>query len=342
TEELINALANVDGLRVASRTSAFAFKTRNVGVGQIGQELKVATVVEGSVRREGNNLRIIAQLVDAASGFQLWSKTYERELKNVFALEDELARSIAGTVAPQLVPKAALVRDSTASTAAHDLYFRGRYFWNKRTLEALRRATDLFRQAIDADPGYALAYVGLADTYTVMANWPVPPKELLAKARPAAIKALELDSSLAEAHAAMASVHQYSFEWADAEREYKRAIELKPGYVTAHHWYGNMLVFLGRIGEGRAQLQTALDLDPTSLMVKGSLANSLHMSRDYRGAAAEFAEALEAEPHPILLWRLTLVQASAGSYQDAFAALDRGKQPVARDLALRAYIPALS
>src|SRR5207244_9373073 len=128
----------------------------------------------------------------------------------------------------------------------------------------------------------------------------------------------------------------------DAEREYKRAIELKPGYVTAHHWYGNMLVFLGRIGEGRAQLQTALDLDPTSLMVKGSLANSLHMSRDYRGAAAEFAEALEAEPHPILLWRLTLVQASAGRYQDAFAALDRGKQPVARDLALRAYIHALS
>src|SRR5262249_31129550 len=186
TEELINALANVDGLRVVSRTSAFAFKGKDVDIRQIGEKLNVGAVLEGSVRRDNDSLRISAQLINAADGYHIWSNVYERELKNVFAVEEELARSIAQALKPTLVQTEAvpLVKPATANLAAHDLYLKGRYFWNKRTAEALTKAIGYFQQAIEQDPSYALAYVGLADATALLIEFgSAPPVEALPKAK---------------------------------------------------------------------------------------------------------------------------------------------------------------
>jgi TolB-like protein len=197
TEELINALANIEGLRVVSRTAVFALKGRTLNVDQIGAQLKVNTLLEGSVRRDGNALRITAQLINVGDGYHLWSKTYDRELKNIFAVEDEIARSIAQALRRALV-RSEGVKPSTANLEAHDLYLKGRYFWNKRTLEAFRKAADFFEQATREDPGYALAYTGLADILVLRMDYDVvPTSEFAPKARAAALRALQLDSGRA-------------------------------------------------------------------------------------------------------------------------------------------------
>src|SRR5438132_7737098 len=221
TEEVINALANVEGVRVVCRTSAFAYKGKNLSVRKIGEELAVSTVLEGSVRREGNELRIAAQLINAADGYHLWSKTYDRTLENVFALEDELARSITDALRPQLLKEVPpLVNQATSSTEAHDLYLRGRHFWNKRTADDLKRATALFRQALDVDPRYALAHAGLADSYALLAEYsPARPDEVLPQASEHARKALELDPALAEPHATLGLLAMDRYDWSGAERE---------------------------------------------------------------------------------------------------------------------------
>src|SRR6267143_4012038 len=214
TEELINALANVEGLRVTSRTSAFAFKGRNVSVRTIGEELAVATVLEGSVRREGSAVRITAQLINAADGYHLWSQTYDRELRSVFTIEDELARSIVQALRPRLVKASSpLVRQPTANIEAHDLYLRGRHFWNKRTEQELMRAMEASQQAIDLDPSYALAHVGLADSKSILVEYGTArPANALPKAMAHAQKALELDGDLAEAHASLGLISTYEFD----------------------------------------------------------------------------------------------------------------------------------
>src|SRR5262249_26768205 len=238
TEELINALANIDGLRVAARTSSFAFKGTNPSIRKVGEELNVGAVLEGSVRREGDRLRISAQLINVADGYHLWSNVYERELKNIFALEEELARSIAQALKPKLVQTGSgpLVKPTTTNLAAHDLYLKGRYFWNKRTVEALTKALGYFQQAIEQDPGYALAYVGLADSTVLLPEYGSGSvAEALPKAKQPALKALELDGTLAEAHDVLGIINDHNYEWSAAEHEYRRAIELKPEYPTAHH-----------------------------------------------------------------------------------------------------------
>ncbi len=273
TEEVINALANVEGVRVVSRTSAFAFKGKNVSVRKIAEELAVATVLEGSVRRQGSDVRIVAQLINAADGYHLWSKTYDRKLENVFAVEDELARSITEALRPQLLKEGPpLVRQATSSTEAHDLYLRGRHFWNKRTAEDLRRAVALFGQALAVDPGYALAHSGLADSYVLLAEYSsVPPAEVLPQATEHARKALELNPALAEPHATLGLLAMEGYDWSGAEREFRRAIELRSGYATAHHWYALLLGTLGRFAEARAEAEQAVRLDPASLVVNNML-----------------------------------------------------------------------
>jgi serine/threonine-protein kinase len=341
TEEVINALANVEGLRVVSRTSAFAFKGKNLSVRKIGEELAVATVLEGSVRRQGDEVRIVAQLINAVDGYHLWSKTYDRKLENVFAVEDELARSITDALRPQLLKQAPpLVGQATASTEAHDLYLRGRHFWNKRTTDDLKRAAALFRQALDLDPRYALAHAGLADSYALLAEYsPVRPGDVLPQAAEHARKALELDPALAEPHATVGLLAMSEYDWTAAEREFKRAIELRSAYATAHQWYALLLVTLGRLAEARVQAEQAVQLDPASPVVNNMLGLVLYASGDYPRAIEAFRRTLELEPGAAMARGfLACAYVGAGRKQEALAEIAHVSDGDLDHGALRAWV----
>jgi TolB-like protein/Flp pilus assembly protein TadD/tRNA A-37 threonylcarbamoyl transferase component Bud32 len=299
TEEVINALANVDGLRVASRMSAFAFKGKDVDIRQIGEKLNVGAVLEGTVRRDGDRLRITAQLTNVADDYHVWSKTYDRELKNIFAVEEELARSIAQALRPKLVRAEAvpLVKAGTANLAAHDLYLMGRYFWNKRTKEMLTKAINYFHQAIEQDPSYALAYVGLADSTIILAEYgSTSVAEALPKAKQAAHRALELDESLAELHEVLGVISVFDYEWSAAEQQLRRAIEIKPEYPSAHHRYAVLLTTLGRLKEAKAEAERVRQLAPTSPIINNVLTATFVASHEYDRAIEQAKKAIELAP----------------------------------------------
>jgi TolB-like protein/Tfp pilus assembly protein PilF len=301
TEELINALAKVEGLRVPARTSAFAFKGKQADIRRIGKELGVATVLEGSVRKAGNRLKITAQLVNVADGYHLWSETYERELEDVFAVQEEISRAIVDALEIKLggAGDTPLVKRPTAETEAYNLYLKGRYFWNTRTEEGLRKGIEYFRQAIERDTNYALAYAGLADSYVSMAGRSyLPPKEAYPKAKAAARKALEIDDTLAEAHTSLAMISStYDWDWGAAERGFKRAIELDPSYAPAHQGYGGYLAAWGRPKEGIAELRRALELDRLSLNINTGLGVHLYHAGQYDQAIQQARRALELDPN---------------------------------------------
>jgi serine/threonine-protein kinase len=297
TEEIINALANVEGLRVVARTSAFSFKGKNVNVRTIAEELNVATVLEGSVRRDGNQIRISAQLINAADGYHVWSKSFDRELKNVFALEDELARAIADALRPRLVRDTALVQPPTTSTEAHDLYLKGRHLWARRTPQALRSAMEMFEQAIALDPKYALAQSGLSDCYSLLLDYGgASAADVLPNAKLHALRAQELDDTLAEVHASLGTVREHDYDWAGAEREFKRAIELRPGYATAHQWYGIHLHSVGRMREAREQIERARQLDPSSSIMNTLVQIDLFMTREFDKSIEQGHKVLQHAP----------------------------------------------
>jgi len=326
TEELISALANVEGLHVVSRTSAFALKDGSLDVKAIGHRLDVATVLEGSVRREGNNLRISAQLVDTADGMHLWSRTYERELKNVFSLEDELARSIAQTLRAKLLPASApLAPQTTSSVEAHDLYLKGRFVWNKRTEAAINQAIEYFQQAIEKDAGYALAYVGLADANSVLVQYSSrAPLEILPRARRAAQKAVEIGETLGEAHAALALTRIQDYDWPAAEAELRRAIGLKPEYASAHHWLALTLLYTGRLEEARAEIERAQQLDPTSLIIGTVACQVLSDSRQYDRAIERCRKTLELDPgFGVGRAELGMAYLEQGKYPEAAAEFEK-------------------
>jgi len=341
TEELINALANVEGLRVASRTSSFAFKGKNLSIRRIGEELSVGAVLEGSVRREGDRLRITAQLINVADDNHIWSKTYDRELKSLFALEEDIARSIANALERKLVA----VKAATTNLDAHDLYLRGLYFLNRRTASALAKAAEHFEQAIAQDPRYALAYVGLADaTQLRIVHDAVAPAEVLPRAKAAALRALALDPALAEAHASMGQIYHYDYEMPAALQEFRTALALKPDYPSAHQWYGESLLALGRLPEAQAELDRGLQLDPASSIIKVSRTDVLLCARDYQGALAQFRKVLEMDPGFNRAHRdLALLYAFQGKYVEALAELDKMREePGVRLQLYRARVYALS
>ncbi len=341
TEEVINALANVEGVRVVSRTSAFAFKGKSLSVRKIAEELAVSTVLEGSVRREGNQLRIVAQLINASDGFHLWSRTYDRELHNVFAVEDELARSIAVALRPQLLKEAApAAREPTASMDAHDLYLKGRHFWNERTGEDLRRAAALFQQALDIDPTYALAHAGLADSYLLLSEYSeAPPAEVIPTAKAHAYRALELDGTLAEPHATLGLISATDYDWKTAESEYKRAIALRSSYATAHHWYSMLLSSEGRLAEARTQAEQAWQLDPASRVINNLMGVVLLYSSDYDGAIEAFRKTLAHDPAFIPSRELLAVAyLGKGNHRQALAELGSADASDVKHAALRAWV----
>jgi TolB-like protein/Flp pilus assembly protein TadD/predicted Ser/Thr protein kinase len=276
-EEIINALTQVKDLRVVARTSAFLFRGKEIDIREIGKKLNVETVLEGSVQKAGNRLRINAQLVNVADGYHLWSEKYDREAgkkscpDDIFCIQDEISLAVVSNLKVKLLgkQKAKLTKRHTEAIDAYSLHLKGRYFWNKRTKENLAKAAQYFEQAIEKDPGYALAHVGLADSYILLAEYGLlPPKDAFPRARAAVTKALEIEETLAEAHTSLAFIKTLSdWDWLGAEKEFRQAIEFNPGYATAHQWYAEHLTMTGRYAEATAQLKRAKELDPLSLII---------------------------------------------------------------------------
>ncbi len=300
-EEIINALTQIPGLKVSARTSAFQFREQENDIQTIGEKLGVTTILKGSVRKSGNTLRITVQLVNVADGFHLWSETYDRQLTDVFVIQDDLSNSIVNALQVKLSGDEVKTLDTRMPTSveAYNFYLKGRYFWNKRTEEGLQKSIEFFQQAIDLDPTYALAYAGLADAYVILGWWQyLEPKETFTKAKSAARKAIEIDDSLAEAHAALAfSKFTYDWDWQGAEKEFKRAIALNPKYASAHQWYADWLGIMGRYDEARAEIRKALELDPLSLIINAASGLLYQYAGDDDKAIRQLNKTLEMDPN---------------------------------------------
>ncbi|HYM39564.1 MAG TPA: tetratricopeptide repeat protein, partial [Thermoplasmata archaeon] len=300
TEELISTLSKIANLGVIARTSVMRYKATTKSIRDVGRELSVGTVLEGSVRRSGNKIRITVQLIDAASDEHLWSEVYDRDLEDVFAIQSEIAQRVARALRVQIrrAEKAGIERKPTEVPEAYALYLQGRVSLNLRTEPSLRKAIDLFQDALARDSRYALAYTGLADAYAVLALLEfAPPNEAFPKARAAAAKALEVDNRLAEAHTSLGLVRfQYDWDWSGAEAEFRRSLELNPNYPQAHQFFADYLKAMGRFDEAIAEMNRALELDPLSLAISTGLGHVLYLSRQYDRAIDQYGQALRLDP----------------------------------------------
>jgi adenylate cyclase len=307
TEEILNALVKMRGLQVASRTSSFAFKGKEVDVREVGDRLNAATVLEGSVRKSGTRLRITAQLIDVESGFHLWSETYDRELADVFAIQDEIARSIVDALKLQLAGDAEtpLVTAATDNVEAYTKYLKGRFFFNKLGEMDLRRSLEHYQAALAVDANYAHAYAGIADSWMNLADDWVSPHEAYPKARQAASRAIELNPALAEAHTALGKVlGWYDWDFNAAELALRRAVAANPKYADAHWGLGSVLPANGRMQEALSSMQDALALDPLSALFSGWVARMLVYCRRYDEAIEQCRHAGELDVHypRVYLW----------------------------------------
>ncbi|MGH7703862.1 MAG: protein kinase domain-containing protein [Gemmatimonadales bacterium] len=300
TDELINALAQVEGLRVASRTSVFALKGKPQDIRDIGAALDVSAVLEGAVRRSGQRLRITVQLTSVADGRHLWSERYDRDAQDLFAVQDEIAGRIVGTLRTNLLGDLgdATPKRYTENLRAYHLYLKGRYCWNQRTRDGIDEAIEYFEQAIAEDPAYALAYTGLADCHALHVDYRgAPVGEGMRRAKAEALKALELDDTLAEAHTSLGWVlFIYDWDWIAAGREFRRAIEVNARYGTAHQWYSWFLIAMGRVDEALDEGRVAVELDPTSLSIRRSLGWLHYYSRQPEAALEHLNRALAMNP----------------------------------------------
>ncbi len=302
TDELITELGQVGKLRVISRTSAMTYKGVRRPLPEIARELNVDAVVEGTVLRLGNHVSITAQLIRASSDKYLWAQNYEVELRDILTVQKEVARSIAEQIRLELNPheQRRLDKPQAVNGDAYESYLKGRFFWNKRTGEGLRKAIDYFDQAIKSDPNYAPAYAGLADSYALAGDWKygvMAPKEAYPRAEEAAKKAMALDSTLGEAHISFAfCLEGFDWDFESADREFTRGIALSPGYATGHEWYGWHLAALGRNGEAIAEVKKAENLDPLSLIIGADLAEELLVARHYDEAIKQSRKTLYLDP----------------------------------------------
>jgi TolB-like protein/DNA-binding winged helix-turn-helix (wHTH) protein/Flp pilus assembly protein TadD len=302
TDELITRLAQISALRVISRTSVMTYKSARKSLPDIARELNVDAVVEGSVSRSGERVRITAQLIQVPADTHIWAQSYDEDFQDTLALQSKVTRDIAEQIQVTLnrQEQAALVKSKTVNPEAYEDYLKGRYFWNKRTGDALKKAIAYFSHAIDTDPTYAEAYSGLADSYALSGDWEygvLSPKDAFSKAKTAATKALALDDSLGEAHTSLAfAMDLYGWDWDAAEEEYKLAIKLNPGYATAHHWYAWHLMVTGRNSEGISELRKAENLDPLSLIISADIADALCIAHLYDESVQQSKKTLEMDP----------------------------------------------
>ncbi len=327
-EEVLNVLALLPELHVAARTSSFAFKGRGYSIQEIGRELGVATVLEGSVRKAGDQLRITAQLTTVADGYHLWSQTYQRQMADVFAIQDEIARAIVDILRVKLLGEQdrPLVRAATKSPEAYDLYLKGRHYWYRRYRVGLQTAQEYFRRAIEADADYAPPYAGMADVHIVLGIYGlIPPDEARSMAEKAAKKALALDRQLAEAHFSTALVLFFSRDYDGSDRALQRAIELNPNFAKAHVWRAFVLIVVGiRRDEGLAEAERARTLAPDSAYILACAGIATAWAGRRQDAIQYLERALELEPGDVLaLYCAGACYSAVGRYEEAFAALQK-------------------
>jgi serine/threonine-protein kinase len=300
TEELISVLAKVDELKVASRTSAFQFKGERQDIRQIGDKLKVGNVLEGSIRKAGNRVRITAQLINVQDGYEIWSEKFDRDVEDIFAIQEEISLAIVDSLKVNILKeeREALVKRSTQNAEAYKLYLKGRYFWNRRYEGGLQKSIEFFNQAIEKDPRYALAYAGIADSYSLLAHYGfLPPREASPKAKAAAEKAIEIDNHLAEGHASLGRIKlHYDWDWSAAEKELKRALELNPRYATGLEWYALYLMIMGRFDEAIAEAKKALELDSLSLIINAVLGGVYYFAGMLPESIEQFRRTIEIDP----------------------------------------------
>jgi serine/threonine protein kinase/tetratricopeptide (TPR) repeat protein len=301
TESLINSLSQLPNLKIKSWDSVFRYKGRETDAKLVGRQLGVRAIFKARLTQRGDTLAISAELIDVQNDTHIWGQQYNRKLTDILALQDEIVKEITATLRLRLTgeEEKRLAKRYTANPEAYQDYLKGRYWWNKRTKEGLNKAIEYLQQAVAKDPTYALAYDGLADCYSLLAYYGfVDSKEGYPRAREAALKALEIDDSLAEAHTSLVFVKTfYDWDWSGAERESQRAIELNPRYATAHQWYGDALIQMGRLQEAIAEEKRAVELDPFSLVINRDLGDALYLARQYDQAIEQYRRTLELDPN---------------------------------------------
>jgi TolB-like protein/DNA-binding winged helix-turn-helix (wHTH) protein/Tfp pilus assembly protein PilF len=330
TDELIAHLAKIRSLRVISRTSSMEYKGTHKTLSQIARDLNVDSVVEGTVLRSGDRVRITAELVQVATDRHLWAETYESQLGDILTLQSHVASAIVNEIRVKLTPEdqVRLATTRPVSTQSYENYLKGRYYWNKRSQEGLTKAIEYFQLAIEQDPNYALAYAGLADCYSIIGSaivGTVPASEVAPKARAAALKSLELDNTLAEAQTSLATVRfNYDWDWNAAASGFRRAVELNPSYATAYQRNSLYLMSMGRTSESIAEMNRAHDLDPLSVSLNFSLGSRLYMAREYDQAIEQLRNTIDMDPD-FVLPHLVLGQAyeQKKMYDQAIAELRR-------------------
>ncbi|MFZ0284542.1 MAG: protein kinase [Terriglobales bacterium] len=329
TGSLINILATVPKLRVMAQSTVFRYKGRNMDPQAIGRELNVRSVLTGRLVHSGGALRIGAELVDVATGSQLWGAQYDRKPGDIFVVQDEISNEISEKLRLQLTrkEKKRLTRHHTEDAEAYRLYLKGRHHWNRWTEEEFYKAIDYFQRAVEKDPSYALAYTGLADSYVLLGwNSYLPPKEAFPQGKAAAMAALKLDPDLAEAHTPLAAVlWLYDWQWEEAQAEFKRSLELCPAYATANHWYAEYVLTMGRHGEAMARMKKTQDLDPLWLIINAAVGWAFYNARRYDEAAEQLRRTIDLDPnYPMTYWILGILLRRTGSYELAIAEGEKG------------------
>jgi TolB-like protein/Flp pilus assembly protein TadD len=326
---LINILATVPKLRVIAQSTVFRYKGRRIDPQAVGRELNVRAVLTGRIMQSGGSLRIGTELVDVASGSQLWGAQYDRKPGDIFAIQDEISNEISEKLRSKLTrtEKKRLTKHQTDDAEAYRLYLKGRHHWNRWTEDGFYKAIEYFQQAVEKDPSYALAYTGLADSYVLLGwNSYLPPKDAFPKSKIAAMQALRLDPNLGEAHTPLAAaLWLHDWQWQEAQKKFERSLALNPAHPTASHWYAEYLMTMGRHEEAIARIKNSQELDPLSLIISVAIGRDFYMARRYDDALEQLQRTVELDPnYPVTYWVLGLLLAKMGRYELAIAEGEKG------------------
>jgi TolB-like protein/Tfp pilus assembly protein PilF len=329
TGSLINILATIPKLRVMAQSTVFRYKGRGIDPQTVGRELNVRAVLTGRIMQGGDTLRIGTELVDVATGSQLWGAQYDRKPGDIFVVQDEISTEISEKLRLQLTraEKRRLTRHHTENPEAYRLYLKGRHHWNRWTEEGFYKAIEYFQEAVEKDPCYALAYAGLADCYVLLGwNSYLPPKEAFPKGKAEAMTALQLDPDLAEAHTALAAIlWLHDWQWTEAQTEFKRSLELGPTYATANHWYAEYVMTMGKHEEALARMKNSQDLDPLSLIINVAVGWAFYNARRYEEAIEQLRRTIELDAnYPVTYWILGLLLRKTGHYELAITEGEKG------------------